>query len=247
MVTRDNSKRQFGLARVARRVRTIGGRLAAVSTISCVLAALPFVASTSAYEPRQLKASLEARYPRSSPRILDRLDDVIAAASNSTEDRERLEAVNDFFNRRILFEDDRAIWDQDDYWATPLETLAVGRGDCEDIAIAKYYALKAAGVPVASMRLVYVRATIAGPRGPTSQAHMVVAYYATPGAEPLILDNLDPRIRPAGDRDDLLPIFSFNSEAIWSGAAANGRRESGSGDLNRWADLQRRSRAEGFD
>jgi len=116
-----------------------------------------------------------------------------------------------------------------------------------DEAIARLEVTKAAGVPVARMRLVYVRASIAGPRGPTSQAHMVVAWYATPGAEPLILDNLDDRIRPASDRDDLLPIFSFNSEAIWSGAAANGRRESGSGDLNRWADLQRRSRAEGFD
>ena len=46
----------------------------------------------------------------------------------------------------------------DDYWASPLETLDKGRGDCEDYAIAKYFSLLAAGVPVARLRLVYVRA-----------------------------------------------------------------------------------------
>lgn len=225
----------------------MGGRLTLALFLTCLFAVFPLLPPASAYEPQRLRTSLEARYPRSSPRILERLDSVIASARLSAGDLGRIEAINDFFNQRILFEDDRDIWGEDDYWATPLETLAVGRGDCEDIAIAKYYALKAAGIAVSRMRLVYVRATVTGPRGPTSQAHMVVAYYETPTAEPLILDNLDTRIRPASERDDLLPIFSFNSEAIWSGATANGRRESGTRDLNRWADLQRRSRAEGFD
>lgn len=247
MVTRDNSHHQPALVHAASRVRTVGGRIPVVLALALLQPAPVFVHDSTAYEPQQLRASMAARYPRSSPRILERLDAVIATARASADDRDRLERVNDFFNRRILFEDDQDIWGEYDYWATPLETLAVGRGDCEDIAIAKYYALKAAGVAVSSMRLVYVRATVEGPRGPVSQAHMVVAWYASPTAVPLILDNLDTRIRPASERDDLLPVFSFNSEAIWSGTAPNARRESGSEDLNRWADLQRRSRAEGFD
>ena len=247
MPTRDNSHCQPTLARVACRVCTTGGRRLVVLALSALLSAALLVPGSMAYEPQKLREALQARYPRSSPRILERLDAAITGARGEADTMARLERINDFFNRRILFEDDRSIWGEDDYWATPLETLVVGRGDCEDIAIAKYYALKAAGVSVSSMRLVYVRATVAGPGGPTSQAHMVVAWYATPSAEPLILDNLDFRIRPARERGDLLPIFSFNSEAIWSGATGNGRRESGSGQLNRWAELQERSRSEGFD
>ncbi|MBL3278677.1 hypothetical protein ELP91_28930, partial [Klebsiella pneumoniae] len=78
------------------------------------------------------------------------------------------------------------VWGQVDYWGSPLETLTKGQGDCEDYAIGKYFALMAAGVPSARMRLVYVRAQ----NGGVIQAHMVLAYYPTPDAEPLILDNL---------------------------------------------------------
>jgi predicted transglutaminase-like cysteine proteinase len=92
-----------------------------------------------------------------------------------------LGAVNDFFNRRVLFVDDAAVWGQDDYWASPLEMLEKGRGDCEDYAIAKYFSLLAAGVPVARLRLVYVRAAVGGPGG-VVQPHMVLAWYAQPGA-----------------------------------------------------------------
>ena len=78
----------------------------------------------------------------------------------------RLSAVNEFFNRRIAFTPDIDVWSQPDYWASPLETLGKGRGDCEDYVIGKYFSLLAAGVPVATLRLVYVRAQIGGPGGP---------------------------------------------------------------------------------
>lgn len=243
----DNKPKQQSPAPRARALPSPGGRLALLAAAVLLLPGVLLAPEGAAYEPQQLLKAFEARWPRKSPRILENLDELISGARASTSDRDRLERINDFFNRRILFEDDESIWGEYDYWATPLETLATGRGDCEDIAIAKYYALKAAGVAVSQMRLIYVRATIEGPRGPQSQAHMVVAWYASPAGEPLILDNLDTRIRPAGERRDLLPVFSFNSEAIWSGSAGNARRESGSSELNRWADLQRRARAEGFD
>lgn len=158
-------------------------------------------------------------------------------------EREKLRKVNDFFNRRIAFYEDISIWQQTDYWATPLETLGQGRADCEDFSIAKYYSLLALDIPVNKLRLVYVRANLDGPAGPYVQAHMVLAYYATPGAEPLVLDNLRPEILPASRRKDLSPIFSFNSAGLWQGTG----NQSSKSNLSRWQDLLSRARAEGFE
>jgi predicted transglutaminase-like cysteine proteinase len=156
----------------------------------------------------------------------------------------RLDGVNRFFNRRILFRDDREVWHLDDYWASPLETLQQGMGDCEDFAIAKYFSLLATGVPASHLRLVYVRLQVGGDSGP-SQPHMVLAYYANAEAEPLILDNLVTEIRPASRRPDLTPVFSFNSEGLWQG---NGAQRMGDPieRLSPWRDVLRKARAEGF-
>jgi predicted transglutaminase-like cysteine proteinase len=90
------------------------------------------------------------------------------------------------------FDDDMSVWGQSDYWATPAELIGQGRGDCEDFSIAKYYSLIELGIPVSKLRLVYVKAVQTGPAGTFLQAHMVLAYYATPNADPLVLDNLNP-------------------------------------------------------
>ena len=156
----------------------------------------------------------------------------------------KLVAINQFFNRRIVFVSDMEVWGQLDYWASPLEMLGKGRGDCEDYVIGKYFSLLAAGVPVAKLRLVYVRATIGGPGGEVL-AHMVLAYYASAGAEPLILDNLIGEMRPASRRPDLEPVFSFNGEGLWQGVGAQA-----AGDpvarLSRWREVLVKARAEGF-
>lgn len=156
---------------------------------------------------------------------------------------EKLKQLNDFFNRNIVFGEDVSIWNQSDYWATPLETIGRGQGDCEDFAIVKYYSLKLAGIPVSKMRLIYVKAQ----QGGNQRAHMVLAYYASPSAEPLVLDNLDPAIKPASKRPDLVPVFSFNSQGIYAGIAGNAAASAGgTGKLSRWEDLMQRARAEGF-
>lgn len=156
---------------------------------------------------------------------------------------EKLKQLNDFFNRNIVFGEDVSIWNQSDYWATPLETIGRGQGDCEDFAIVKYYSLKLAGIPVSKMRLIYVKAQ----QGSNQRAHMVLAYYASPSAEPLVLDNLDPAIKPASKRPDLVPVFSFNSQGIYAGIAGNAAASAGgTGKLSRWEDLMQRARAEGF-
>jgi len=74
---------------------------------------------------------------------------------------------------------------------------------------------------------------------------MVLAYYAQPGGEPLILDNLIGEVRPASRRPDLTPVFSFNSEGLWQGTAG-----AAAGDptvrLSRWREVLAKARAEGF-
>lgn len=170
------------------------------------------------------------------------------AASSKLSERDKLTTINNFVNRQIEFSDDLSIYNLSDYWATPLETIGHGRGDCEDFAIIKYFSLKEAGIALSKLRLVYVKARLDGPDGPGSIAHMVLAYYPTPNAEPLVLDNLVNEILPASRRKDLQPVFSFNSEAIWNGAAGNAARGAGgTGQLSRWQDLLQRARKEGIE
>lgn len=156
----------------------------------------------------------------------------------------RLAAVNQFFNRRILFAEDAQIWNQADYWASPLELLSKGAGDCEDYVIAKYFSLLVTGVPNARLRLIYVRLQIGGPRG-VVQPHMVLAYYAAPNSEPLILDNLLNDIKPASRRIDLVPVFSFNGEGLWQGVDGPAVPDS-IARLSKWREVLAKARAEGF-
>jgi predicted transglutaminase-like cysteine proteinase len=96
-------------------------------------------------------------------------------------------------------------------------------------------------VPVQRLRLVYVRAQIGG----DSVAHMVLAYYAQPGAEPLILDNLVGSVRPASRRPDLTPVFSFNSEGLWNGVGTHSAGDA-QARLSRWREVMAKAKAEGF-
>lgn len=154
---------------------------------------------------------------------------------------ERLARINRFFNLRIAYAEDLDARGEVDHWASPIESFALGRGDCEDYASAKYFGAIAAGVAAAKLRLVYVRAAVGG----SARAHMVLAYTAQPGAQPLILDNLDAEIRPASLRPDLSPVFSFNAEGLWQGTSGPAAGDAVS-RLSRWRDLLAKARAEGF-
>ena len=146
----------------------------------------------------------------------------------------RLQATNDFFNR-LEFVDDIAHWGRTDYWATPVEFLTSGGGDCEDFAIAKYFTLLEMGVPESRLQITYVKAIR------QNQAHMVLAYYANPAADPLVLDNLATDVLPGSARSDLVPVYSFNGYGLWL-AKARGRsqRVGGAERLSLWQDLRAR-------
>jgi len=123
-------------------------------------------------------------------------------------ERELLDEVNRILNR-ITFVDDATHWGEDDYWATPAETVASNGADCEDYTIAKYFLLKELGVPISRLRMTYVKSL------KLNQAHMVLAYYSRPDAEPLVLDNLEDSVRGASQRPDLILVYSFNDEEVW--------------------------------
>lgn len=149
---------------------------------------------------------------------------------------ELLQTVNDAINKRVKWLDDIVHWGEEDYWATPAESIGSAGGDCEDYSIAKYYLLKELGVPLARLRIIYVRALRL-----KVQAHMVLAYYARPDAEPLILDNLDPRVLPASQRTDLEPVYSFNDDEV---QIVRGGLRGKPSQIRAWLSVQERLLAE---
>ena len=155
---------------------------------------------------------------------------------NGTELNEpaKLEAVNHLINGSIAYVSDQQAWGQNDYWATPEETLKLGQGDCEDFAIAKYFGLIKLGVAVERLRLTYVKAL------GRNSAHMVLAYYPSPNAQPLILDNLNSQVLPAAARSDLLPVYSFNGQGIYLAKAPNQKLRHPTTLLARWDELSAR-------
>ena len=155
--------------------------------------------------------------------------------------------TNLFYNRTIRYLSDPRLYQQADYWASPLETFFHGRGDCEDYAIAKLFTLLAEGVPPAKLRMVVVKADLpaTATRAAESVGHMVLAYYPQPDADPIILDNLTDEMRQASQRPDLKPVYSFSTEGLWE---ATGSRSLGDPMVRiaKWRDVMGRIRAEGF-
>lgn len=149
----------------------------------------------------------------------------------------KLKLVNDFFNQ-VRFISDDIHWQQKDYWATPVEFLSTNGGDCEDFTLAKYFTLRQMGVPDKKLRLTYVKAVR------LNQAHMVLSYFETPSAEPLILDNLIKDIKRASLRRDLIPVYSFNGAGLWlAKEREQGRLVGKSSRVSRWTDVVQRMKS----
>ena len=153
---------------------------------------------------------------------------------------EQLNVVNQFFNKQMRYEEDADLWHAVDYWETPIEALWKGAGDCEDYAIAKYFSLRRLGVPSTKLRITYVKAVS------LNRAHMVLTYYASPDAMPLVLDSLIDSIKPASQRTDLLPVYSFNAEGLWLPGAKGNKKVGDTKRLSRWQDVLKKMQAEGF-
>ncbi len=163
----------------------------------------------------------------------------LLATQKQTPELEQLKVVNLFFNKQMRYVEDIDLWRQVDYWETPIEGLWKGAGDCEDYAIAKYFSLRHLGVSSDKLRITYVKALR------QNRAHMVLTYYASPDAMPLVLDSLVDTILPASQRTDLLPVYSFNAEGLWLSGKGN-QKVGDTKRLSRWQDVLKKMQAEGF-
>lgn len=183
---------------------------------------------------QELLEQVGRKYGARAKTRLEQWQALIQANQDKT-DQEKLELVNDFFND-LTFVDDSIHWKKADYWATPVEMIETGGGDCEDFSIAKFFTLKALGVDESHLRMTYVKALR------LNQAHMVLTYFSAPGAEPVVLDNLIAEIKPAHLRNDLMPVYSFNADGLWLAKQRNvsGQMVGGSERIGLWQDLLQR-------
>jgi predicted transglutaminase-like cysteine proteinase len=115
------------------------------------------------------------------------------------EGRARLGEINRAINLAIRPMSDLAQYGEVDVWSSPLVTLAHGAGDCEDYAIAKFVALRLAGISPDDLRIVIMRDTIRG------EDHAVAA--ARLDGHWLMLDNRRMAMVEDGDVRNYRPMF----------------------------------------
>jgi predicted transglutaminase-like cysteine proteinase len=95
-----------------------------------------------------------------SPAALKFLD--IVDAAKLRDGRARLGEINRAINLAIRPTSDLAQHGRIDVWTSPLATLGSASGDCEDYAIAKFVALRRAGIAPEDLRIVVLHDTIHG-------------------------------------------------------------------------------------
>lgn len=225
---------RLGKGRLVRKTARLKGRagLSAVVVLICLFVA---IAAPAALDfSAELLLKVKTKYGEQAANRVLGWQTLIEGAKGLPE-KEKLKRVNDFFNQQIEFVDDDYLWGVVDYWATPLEALAKGAGDCEDYSIAKYFTLRELGVSDKKLRITYVKAI------ELNQAHMVLTYFDTPRSVPVVLDNLIPSIKLATKRRDLLPVYSFNGSGLWLVKSRGaGKRIGGSSRLDKWGSLKSR-------
>lgn len=128
----------------------------------------------------------------------------------------RLDTINLVVNRLIRYESDFSGYKTIDHWAGPAETLARGRGDCEDFAILKMAALHAAGVPIKSMSLVVLLDR------ERSLFHAVLLVSTDQGR--FVLDNLRQAVLRDTDLPNYQPLFSLSESRAWIHGIARSQR-----------------------
>jgi predicted transglutaminase-like cysteine proteinase len=118
-----------------------------------------------------------------------------------------LRLVNAWVNHRIAYTEDRQLFSRADFWAGARQTLKLGRGDCEDIALTKMQLLVAAGVPREALVLTIARDLVRN----ADHAVLIVRdrdrYY--------LLDNATDEVLDASTSHDYRPVLSFGQNQTW--------------------------------
>ncbi len=153
----------------------------------------------------ELKVIAQCRADRSacaSPQALQFLkivDDAMAQTGLA-----RVGEINRAFNLAIRPMSDQSQYGVEDLWISPLATLAAGAGDCEDYAIAKFVALREAGISSDDLRLVILRGTTSG------EDHAVAAVRVD--GRWRMLDNRYFLMLEDSDVTKFQPIFAIDAE-----------------------------------
>jgi predicted transglutaminase-like cysteine proteinase len=129
------------------------------------------------------------------------------------EGRVRLGWINRAVNMTVRPVSDWVQYGYGDFWASPLQTLGSGAGDCEDYAIVKYVALRGLGIPADDLRLIVVQ----DEKRETGHAVVVVRYEQ----RWLILANRTMAIPDAEDVHDYRPLFALDQNGTRAIATAS--------------------------
>ena len=62
----------------------------------------------------------------------------------------------------------------------------------------------------------------------------------------LVLDSLINEIKPANQRTDRLPVYSFNAQGLYLPGAKGTKKVGDTKRLSRWQDVLKKMQAEGF-
>lgn len=146
----------------------------------------------------------------------------IVEAVKAREGRARIGEANRDINASIRYVSDFVQHGEPDRWTAPLATLAAGRGDCEDYAIAKYVVLRAAGFPVVDLQLVLVRDRLA------RQDHAVLSVRLD--GRWLILDNRHTRLVETAELPHFMPLFAIDHQGVKLFAAPYAQRPAREGE-----------------
>jgi len=134
----------------------------------------------------------------------------IVKEAREHEGRVRLNFVNQRVNNAIRYTSDMTQWGTADEWSAPLASgkgsFETGLGDCEDYAIAKYVALRTAGVPAKQLRVLLVRDNIA------RLDHAVLA--ANEDGHWFVLDNRWTAAVEDNDVRRFTPLFALDDQGV---------------------------------
>jgi predicted transglutaminase-like cysteine proteinase len=131
-----------------------------------------------------------------------------AGSLGNRDDVAKLEAVNRYVNRRVQFVDDERRFGRADVWASADQTLAAGKGDCEDYAIAKLQLLRRAGFSDKDLYLVIVKDLV-------SRADHAVLVVRAAG-HMYVLDNGTEALIESESIRDYRPILTFAASGTWT-------------------------------
>src|SRR5258705_7031531 len=130
----------------------------------------------------------------------------IVDSGRALEGRARLGTINRAINLILKPVSDLALYGAEDVWSPPLATLAIGAGDCEDYAIAKFVALQEAGVSPDDLRIVILRDDL------REEDHAVVA--ARLDGNWLTLDNRHMAMVEDHDVRRYRPVFLVDRDGV---------------------------------